>query len=255
MITITVLDGKQVVTTTDGDEQFDEIEYVTPTWNNQSGDGSLSRLWLIDPDGQIFTGVASITDAGRTCVPVSVIRNGKNSGSTYELNAIDFDDMFVSVSGSWEDFFSIEDCYNHFVEMAENHVVDKDSFIAAMRRYWPEQYNNINSLGEVISMLAEDYEMEEYTVKRIILKVPYAPVYDENGQLTNEIPEDTYPEAEVLINDESYKLTVMVDEDFGDNYIEGLPDEAETVQLVQTGVEYNHGVFEAIIMYSPAPIH
>ena len=252
MITITVLDGKQVVTTTDGDEQFDEIEYVTPTWSNQSNDGSLSRLWLIDPDGNIFTGVNSITDSGRTCVPVNTIRNGKNSGFTYELNATDFDDMFISISGSWEGFYSIDECYNHFVKMAEDHVVDKDSFISALRRNWPEQYNNINSLGEIISMMAEDLEMEDYSVKKILFKVPYAPLYDDKGQLINEMPEDTYPEAEVEINGTSYKLTIQVDEDFGDKYIDGLPDEAETVQLIQTGVEYNHGVFEAIIIYTPA---
>ena len=251
MITITVLDGKQVVTTTDGDEQFEEIEYVTPTWSNQSSDGSLSRLWLIDPDGNIFTGVNSITDSGRTCVPINTVRSGKNSGFTYELNAIDFDDMFISISGTWDGFYSIDDCYNHFVKMAENHVVNKDSFIAAMRRNWPEQYNNINSLGETISMMAEDLEMEDYSVKKILFKVPYTPVYDDKGQLINEMPEDTYPEAEVEINGTSYKLTVQIDEEFGDNYIDGLPDEAETVQLIQTGVEYNHGVFEAIIIYTP----
>lgn len=248
MINITVLDGKQIISDESNNNE-EEIVYTTPTWSNQSttSDKPL-QLWLITPEGEIFTGINEITKSGRSCVPISTIRNGKYSGITYELYSLEFDDIFVSVGGSWLDMFSIDECYNKFVELVGIEC-SRDSFELAMKKYRPEEFNILASIGDNIQFMAEAMEMETYTPIRVGFKVPYEPTYNNDGSINSELPVDTYPEANITINDQEYHLTVRVDEEYGDYYVDGLPDEAVLVELKKLGAEFGYDTFEGIIIY------
>lgn len=189
-------------------------------------------LWLVDANGVVYPGIATITGAGRVVQETAYAKNGKWSCSDWEVHG-KAGDIFVQVmrpyySEAFASAHSVTEAKDWFSERIA-HPVQYESFRAALAAKWPERVSELDALEAKLDALEEendaDMRLKIVTAQKKIRNAPCPSVYIE-------------------VAGKSYRLTVDEDAEGGPVLEGALPKGCKVLDWYRISSRRGAGVYE-----------